>query len=139
MLVSCSNVPQPEPPNAKTTVPLSGDVFVDGEFGWGVRVTLNPVGGIDPANPTMSVGEADNTGHFEIGTYGINDGAPPGEYIVTLQQFDRSQIRIGGGKPPDLFKGKYADPRSSEFTVSVPESAPEEGIYIGPYELESAK
>lgn len=116
----CSqHVNAPQPQNAKPTTPVSGVITVDGKPGFGVQVTLVPAGGIDVANPTVSVGEADKDGRFRISTYGGDDGAPPGEYTLTFQWFDRSVVRIGGGDPKDMFQGKYAT--SSPHKLTVPE------------------
>lgn len=115
---SCLRPNQPKPANQKPTTPVSGIVTIDGEPGFGVQVTLEPVDGIDASNPTISLGEADQEGNFQISTYGGHDGAPPGDYHLTFLWFDRSVVRLGGGDPKDLFKGKYAKP--NEHKVSVP-------------------
>lgn len=116
---SCQqHVNAPTPQNPKTTTPVHGTVTVDGEPGWGVRVTLNPTAGMDAANPTVSYGEADRDGKFQISTYGGNDGAPPGEYMLTFQWFDRSNVIIGAAAEKDLFDGKYAE--KSEHVITVP-------------------
>jgi len=98
-----------------------------------VQVTFNPVGGVDAANPTISVGEADLEGKFRISTYGGDDGAPPGDYALTFLWFDRTVIRIGGGDPKDQFKGKYA--KSTEHKITVPQGP--EPLDIGAIELSS--
>lgn len=131
---SCGvQAPAPEPQNKKELVPVSGEVVVDGEPGWGVRVTLVPKGGTDASNPTLSQGEAGKDGKFTIGTYAPDDGAPPGEYVLTFERFDRSVIRIGGGRPPDLFQKRLADPKSSEHPVTIPDG--EEPVSLGRIEL----
>jgi hypothetical protein len=131
---SCAPRPNsPQPQNAKETTPVSGMVTINGEPGHGVRVTLNPVGGIDVSNPTVSMGESDINGKFHISTYGGNDGAPPGNYMLTFEWFDRTIIRIGGGDPKDQFEGKYAE--KTEHEITVPEGpAP---LDIGTIELSS--
>jgi hypothetical protein len=132
--VSCSpHVNNPTPPNEKETTPVSGVVKVNGEPGHGVQVTLNPVGGMDASNPTMSVGEGDLEGKFRISTYGGNDGAPPGEYMLTFQWFDRTVVRIGGGDPKDMFNGKYAE--KTDHMITVPKGP--EPLDLGTIELTS--
>jgi hypothetical protein len=107
----------PTPPNPKATTPVSGIVKIDGQPGHGVKVMLNPVSGVDAANPTVTEGEADKDGKFVISTYGGGDGAPPGDYMLTFEWYDRTVIRIGGGDPKDQFKGKYAKKTDHKLTV----------------------
>jgi hypothetical protein len=110
---------------------VTGVVTVDGEPGLGVLVHLEPVGGIDVSNPTISEGEANEEGIFQISTYGGNDGAPPGEYVLTFKRFDRTVIRFGGGDPKDMFAGKFADPKTSQYKVEVGK----EPVNLGTIEL----
>lgn len=132
-VAGCPGPNNPKPPNQKTTTPVHGMITVDGKPGHGVQVTLQPPSGIDASNPTVSRGEANQEGKFEISTYGGNDGAPPGEYVLTFEWYDRTVVRIGGGDPKDMFKGKYA--KSSEHKITVPPG--KEPLDLGTIELSS--
>src|SRR5262245_61343821 len=66
------------------TAPTSGTVTVKTKTVAGVRVTLHPqfdMGSLQ-YRPT---GETDKSGKFVIRT-GPNEGAPPGEYVVTFDK-----------------------------------------------------
>ena len=58
-------------------------------------------------------------------------GAAPGDYTLTFK--DQSQAKPHLRDNPDLFKGKYSNKDTSEFKVTVAESA--EPIDMGTIEL----
>ena len=130
VLVSCGGTGGPKPPNQKKTIPVHGEIYIDGQPGYGVNVDLTPKAGQDQSSPIAPHGEAGEDGTFKIMTYSTNDGAPAGEYVLTFTWTDRSKgVQIGGakggGEPPDQFDGKYADPAKSKHTLSVGADATE--------------
>jgi hypothetical protein len=127
-LTSCLGPNKPQPQNQKKTIPVHGEVTVDGKAGHGVRIYFSPKAGPDTANPTATTATAGEDGKFEAGTYSSNDGAPAGEYALTFEWIDPTKpIRLlgGGGPPPDQFNGKYIDIKKSTHSVTVPEGATE--------------
>ncbi len=108
------------PPNAKPVVPVSGLVHIDGKPApAGVQIRFHAVSQ-DPKNATLSMATTDAEGRFKAWTYQPDDGIPPGEFQVTFD--DQSQSKPHLRSSPDLFKGKYSDPKKSEFKLTVPES-----------------
>ena len=68
---------------AKKVYPVHGQLFVDDRPAAGAIIELNPVGATrDAARP---FGHVDAAGAFTLSTFASNDGAPPGEYTVTIQ------------------------------------------------------
>ena len=67
----------------KPVVSVRGQVMFRGKPANGALVVFNPVGQTDPkaVRPQGLVG---SDGTFEVGTYGEKDGAPKGEYAVTV-------------------------------------------------------
>lgn len=128
----CSYAPNPSPPNAKTTYPIKGQVFIDDKPGYGVTVRFNPKKE-DVKNYTVTQGLVDQEGNFVITTYKTGDGAPEGEYTLTFTQRDMVNVRLFEREPPDLLGGKYADPRTSEFVITVEPS--DEVVNIGRIDL----
>lgn len=113
-----------KPLNPKQTIPVQGEIFVDGEPGWGVNVYLWDESHTDSENPTVPTGVVGEDGRVSIRTYGGNDGAPAGEYKLTFYWYEPKQgLTIGGGDPVDKFHGKYEDRANSEHTVVVEEGA----------------
>jgi hypothetical protein len=104
-LAGCSKPPRAD---RLPTYPVAGHVFDRGQPAAGAQVQLWAVGGDlmrAAACPHATV-EAD--GSFRLTTYETEDGAPPGEYGLTL----RWPLPPPPGKEegPDRFQGRYADP-----------------------------
>ncbi len=109
-------------PNWKETIPVSGQVYADGQPAEGVTVTFHPVTGMDKAQPTVSASLTDPEGKFAASTYEVGDGIPVGEYQVTFTwgTLNRVSMTFDG----DKFKGRYKDPEKSETKVSVVSGSP---------------
>lgn len=70
--------------------------------------------------PLSSIGFTDEKGIFQISTFGKQDGAPAGEYIVTIElQAERmvgeELVRDG----PHLLPLTYSNPKSSPLRCTV--------------------
>lgn len=86
----------------------------------------------DPAiqgNDRHPTGMTDDQGRFRLSTYQANDGAVPGEYVVTFHWM--SSLDLDG---IDLLRGTWGDPEKSPHRVTV-EAAPR-GNRLDPFELE---
>ena len=83
----------------------------------GAVVVFHPTTG-DTAEETRPVGTVDDNGEFVLTTYQSGDGAPAGDYVVTL-------IRPAPRRTPldregrDLLGGRFADAAASKITVTV--------------------
>lgn len=119
-----------KPLNAKPVLPVSGLVHVDGAPLAGVKIIFHAKTS-DPSNATLSMAKTDAEGRFKAWTYQADDGVPPGDYTVTFDDQSKTQPHMRSS--PDLFNGKYSDPKKSEFKVKVPESG--EPIDMGTIEL----
>lgn len=119
------------PPNGKPVVPVSGLVHINGKPApAGVQIRFHAVQQ-DPQNATLSMATTNAEGQFKAWTYQVDDGIPAGEYQVTFD--DQSEAKPHLRSSPDLFKGRYSDPKKSEFKLSVPASGPP--IDMGTIEL----
>lgn len=116
--------------------PVRGKVLCDGKPTDGALITLRALDASQPIKelPTARV-KADGT--FSIGTYTAEDGAPPGEYKVSIfwmpPDFEAQAIRTG--KYPNRLPDVYGDAKASPLKIQVQE-APND---LPPYELSSAK
>jgi len=113
--------------------PTSGRLLTDkGEPAAGATVSFHPVGRAEvlPFVPHGGVG-ADGT--FRLTSYAAGDGAPEGEYAVTVTW--RTNSPEGDPIGPDRLKGKFADPKKpvGRVTVRAGENT------LGPFELKEAK
>ncbi len=122
-------------PERLETVPVKGTVTVKGMPAGEVTVKFRPLAtpqgeaAIYAANPT-ALTEADGT--FVVSTYEHGDGMAAGEYVITFEwlKFNRMSNSYGG---PDRLGGKYADPETTEFKLTV--TGDEEVIKLEPFEL----
>ena len=104
--------------------PVKGQVFYKGEPAAGAMLAFHPKGSIGvPNKPTATAG-AD--GSFTVSTLAANDGAPDGEYGVTVvwlkppagaaRAIDSERAAAGA---TDRLNGKYADPKNPKLTATV--------------------
>lgn len=103
------------------TVPVSGKVIVQGQPAVGAQVVLHPVGR-NTDQPYSAVGKVQEDGTFKISSTGKDDGAPPGQYVATVQWFKLVQTDGGAGPGPNVIPREYGDPARSPFRVTVQDS-----------------
>ncbi|HEX3601939.1 MAG TPA: hypothetical protein VHU84_17430 [Lacipirellulaceae bacterium] len=97
--------------------PVAGAIQFRGQPVEGAFVSLHPKNAIEGIpQPRASVAK---DGTFTVSTFNGNDGAPEGDYIVTVQWY--KPVRHGddlvGG--PNVLPAKYASPRTSDVTIHV--------------------
>jgi hypothetical protein len=99
------------------TFPVSGRVLQDGKPAAGARVLLTAQA--DPSLVRLCPhAEVANDGSFRLTTFRTGDGAPAGQYTLTLTW----PLPARPGKEdegPDRFKGRYADPRRPLRQVQI--------------------
>ena len=129
--VGCGN----KHPNEKQVFKIKGIVTVDGKPVSDIQVALHDKAGPDNKKPTYPQGFTDAEGKIRISTYEEGDGAPGGEYNVTFawQEFNLMTRSYGG---PDKLNKKYADPKTTPFSVTLAEGKPND---IGTVELTTKK
>lgn len=106
----------------QTTAQVAVQVFHRGTPVADCQVILHPC--FEPPAGKRRVipnGRTDARGNALLNSYTINDGAPPGDYVVTLTceaEFVReSDDEVLRG--PDRFGGRYANPQESPLSVTV--------------------
>lgn len=116
LLAGCNKAKAPW----ETVFPVSGALTFGGKAIAGAQVTLFPIDGKVPESirPT-AVTEAD--GRFHLRTFAEADGAPAGDYRVSviwhpLVASEGGMVRAANKLPP-----KYATPDGSGLTVTVAE------------------
>jgi hypothetical protein len=97
--------------------PVSGVVQFHGQSPEGAFISLVPKAAIDGAPaPRASVGK---DGSFTISTFNGDDGAPEGDYTVTIQWYKpvrQGKDLVGG---PNVLPAKYAAAQTSDLTIHV--------------------
>ena len=120
------------------TVPLAkvtGKVLDNGEPVVRAKVAFHPVlPSTDP--PLVPSAMTDEHGQFQLTTYLQADGAPPGEYRVTVACPVLPNPKAAGIQMPvDKYKGRFSNPEKSKWTVTVNEGENS----IDPFDLSSGK
>lgn len=102
--------------NSRAVYPVRGKVTVNGKPVADCMIYLNNVKDDKDPNRVMPTGFSDENGDFIISSYGTNDGAPNGEYVITVEWKER----VGAFK--NNFEGDQLDGayKSSENTKSMP-------------------
>ncbi len=116
-------------PERPAVVPAGGKVLLQQADGKvtpmaGAHVVLIPINA-DTRLPAYPSARAGPDGSFRLGTFGADDGAPAGDYVVTVEWHDRSRPKYdvaGRGETdrgPDKLKGAYADRTKSPLRATV--------------------
>ncbi|HEY2840409.1 MAG TPA: hypothetical protein VGJ26_14730, partial [Pirellulales bacterium] len=104
-------------PPRKTVYPVSGQVLVDGKPAEQAVVYLHPVKKVENLGRPFGTVKAD--GSFQIGTYLSNDGAPAGEYAVTVV-WQKNMIVEGEERSgPDQLGDRYSNPSQPIAKITV--------------------
>jgi hypothetical protein len=99
--------------------PVKGRVLFEGNPIPEAQVTLHPVGHSIAVKP---VAYTDAQGNFTLSTYGSNDGAPAGKYIITVQW--RQLIQVGEEKTragKNQLPAHYASEKQSKLSCIIQE------------------
>lgn len=95
-------------------------------------VVLRPVSP-GPLKDTLPHGEVQPDGSFRVGTFAADDGAPAGEYIVTIT-WPEVRPEPGGGESMggDRLGGRYSNPAKSPWRIQITEG----GNALEPFRLD---
>jgi hypothetical protein len=99
--------------------PVSGQVHFNGKPAAGAHVVFHPKQPL-PGAPSPH-GHVDAQGNFVLSTYSANDGAPAGEYSVTVvleKMVKKGEDFVPG---PNLLPPKYAGPQTTKVVALVAE------------------
>ena len=100
--------------------PVSGTLFVDGRPAAGATVFLHPTGSQD-GKPILPSGRVEADGSFRVSTFGHQDGAPPGDYAVTVVWPHVSQQGGETVEGNDRLADRYRDPARPAARFAVRE------------------
>lgn len=100
------------------THPAQGKVSFLGKPTPGAMIVLHPITASEPA-PPKPTGYVDEQGNFVLNTYGGNDGAPEGEYDVTIQWPKLVQRDGEMQAGPNALPVRYGIPKDSKLTVKI--------------------
>ena len=122
---SCSRESRPP------VYPVRGAVMFQKKPAAKAVVVLRPTAP-GPPGATLPHGAVGPDGTFRIGTFGADDGAPAGEYVVTITWPEARTDPSGDEVTTDRLKGRFADPARSPWKVTIKEGENE----LGPLRLD---
>jgi len=96
------------------TFPVTGRVVYDGKPVANASLVFHAISAIGDAPKPR--GKTDANGDFKLTTYDTEDGAPAGEYRVTVEQWLTLNPEEG---PQNRLAPKFAKPESSGLTATV--------------------
>lgn len=101
--------------------PVAGKLLVADRPAVNARLAFHPAGG--SLGGVYPVGVAGADGRFRLTTYTTDDGAPEGEYVVTVlwpnDTFPADECEIVNPANHDRLGGLYLDPAKSELRATV--------------------
>jgi hypothetical protein len=102
----------------KPVFPVQGQLFdADGKPAAGAKLIFHPQDDTDP-NAARPVGVVDPSGAFSLTTYEKGDGAPAGNYAVTIE-WRPARTAPFSPIPEDQLKGRFANATKSPYKATV--------------------
>lgn len=115
------------------TYPASGQITINGEPPAGAVVTLHPIAGNVDQRGSSPWGIVQPDGSFLLSTYEKGDGAPVGDYAITVRwPLDVTDMSAA---MTDRLGGAYSTQQRSPLTVTIAETENE----LPPVHLDRAK
>jgi hypothetical protein len=112
-LLGCSEAK----PDRIAVHPAAGTITFKGQPAHGASLTLHPKTAAESIPAPRANVEKD--GSFKLSTFNGGDGAPEGEYVVTVRWYklvkEGSDLIAG----PNVIPPKYTNPQSSDLTVRI--------------------
>ena len=99
--------------------PATGKIVFDGRPLTGAFVVLHPKGSADAKSTPRPHAQAAADGSFTLTSYESNDGAPAGDYTLTVEY--RALVKHGGDVTagPNVLPPKYSRAETSPVAVQI--------------------
>jgi hypothetical protein len=94
--------------------PVTGQVLLGGKPLARASLAFHPA---DQSMPTP-LGSVEADGTFQLTTYEDGDGAPAGDYAITIE-WRRLATLDDEKPPPNTLPARYADPKTSGLTAKI--------------------
>lgn len=108
-------------PDRTPVFPAKGTITFKGQPISGALVALHPKTPVaGTPNPRANV---DKDGAFNVSTYVTADGAPEGDYTLTVLWYKPVKKGTDVVSGPNVIPAKYANPNTSDLVVSIKEGA----------------
>jgi hypothetical protein len=112
--------------------PVHGSVTFQNQPALGAVVVLRPVSPEAMTKGVLPHGAVGSDGRFRMSTYIEGDGAPVGDYIVTINWPETRKDKTGDDISFDRLNGRFHDTEKSPWHIAVREG----DNLIGPFKLD---
>lgn len=119
----CGGKTETRPP----TFPVSGKVLSKSQPVDGAMLMFHPVN--SALKQIYGYAKTEKDGTFKVSTFDAGDGAPEGDYSVTITW--PTVVPEDGGYGDDRYQGKFNNPASTPFKAKVTKPATE----LAPFEV----
>jgi hypothetical protein len=133
VLVSCG-----DGRNLHKVYPVKGKVLVNGQPANECRILLNRTFDDDHPFRVTPQGLTDQNGQFQITSYHPHDGAPEGEYVVTIEWRERTGLTKMNFDGPDQLNGAYAKVEKTKGLPGFVVRVGREPLELPPFELKQS-
>src|SRR5262245_3357070 len=118
--------------------PVKGKVLVNGQPAGECIVTLNRTFDDNHPRRVTHYGMTNEHGEFQVTSYNAGDGAPEGEYIVTIEWRERSGVLKNNFEGIDRLGGAYAKPDQTKGQQGFKITVGREPLELPPFELKQS-
>ncbi len=104
--------------------PVAGQLTMDGQPMPDAQIFFFPVESVPKgASKIRPHATTDEEGNFRVATYGVEDGAPVGEYRVTVSWKGENSTTTGGDTDdrPEKVPARYRNPQTTRLKATVTE------------------
>jgi len=115
--------------------PVKGKILVNGAPAKECQISFHRASGGDPAFPVTPNGLTDENGEFQLTSFHANDGAPEGEYVVTIEWRERSGLAKADFDGPDQLGGAYANVQKNKGVKEIVVQVGRQRLELPPFEL----
>jgi hypothetical protein len=104
---------------------VQGKIFYEGKPTANALVVLHPVNKDPRLESVRPLAHVETDGSFKLTTFANGDGAPAGEYVVTVDWRERTAPVEGAPPGRSLLPPRYSNPASSQLRVQIKEGTNE--------------
>jgi hypothetical protein len=121
--------------NFPKVYPVRGKILVNGQPASDCQIYLNRTSGDALTVAATPQALTDQNGEFQITSYRTNDGAPEGEYVVTIEWRERSGVTKQEFEGPDQLGGAYAKVEKTKGLKGFVVQVGKQSLELPPFEL----
>lgn len=121
--------------NFPAVYPVKGKILVNGEPANEAQIVLHRTSKADFSIPTTPQAVTESNGEFDITSYHSKDGAPEGEYVVTIEWRERSGLSKMEFEGADRLGGAYGKVEKTKTMPGFQVKVDKQAVVLPPFNL----